>query len=186
MSTINDPKLARVVLQREYDRWVDLLLQRRLWFQDQRIKLVERYSNQIVFFSSISAANLAIVAPLSTNNSSPSIFSTISFLGFFLNLTLGVIITITTLKIDEKDFENAKKNELAVFENLKESCLKALKDLTTENVTHYLNYVSATKEDLQMPTKPGIKPKILDSLYYVFIAFFFTGLISLALNIFYY
>lgn len=177
-----DPELANAAMQKEYDRWTNLLLQRGFWFQEQRQKIAEKQLQQIVFLSTISAGNLAIVLPLNFNQTN-SIFIT-SFWIFFINLLLGIGIVILALNLDSKDFSKAKEEELSLYRKFQRSALKALNKTDQGSVKFYLDIIEESKSDLSKSIKPSLAPEILNGLYYSFIASFFLGLISIAFSFF--
>lgn len=174
--------LAKAAMEKEYDRWTNILLERGFWFQDQRQKLADKQLQQIVFLSTISAGSLAIVLPLSDAKGSSWLIA--SFFVFFINLLLGVVIVIAALNLDAKDLLKAKDRELTLYRKFQKAALKALNRTDESSVKTYLEIIEDEKTELGRSIKPSLTPEVLNGFYYSFLISFFLGLILLAVSFF--
>lgn len=163
--------------QKERDKWADLSIQRRFWYEDQRIKILDRQVQHTIFLSSISAAIIAVLISL------PIHFSAIlywSFWCFLVNVFLGVGLILAGIYIDLKDLKKAKKEELDMYAQFRDAAQEIVEKQTIKSRADYEKLKADIRSKFQVIEKKSFFKRILiPALYCLFLVVFAIGLVLL-------
>lgn len=168
--------LIRQEFKREFEKWTDLMVQRRQWYFDQKFRLVDRTFQSVVSYSSISAAFIAIVFPL-LDKTSPSIL--VALWAFSLNVLFGVILGSFPIFIDKKELPKAMGEELSVLRKFQSQSLAVFKDPTEKNIDGYFRLKDAIVSEIENKTYFQGFNNLLSGLYVTFLLTFLAGFFSL-------
>ena len=165
-------------MQKEYEKWRDYSDKRMHWYEDKRLILVERQSQQISLVSSIAAAILTIIVIFKDKN---NCWVQISFWSLLINVILGIVLSIWLRIFDEKVRSNNRIEERLAFSRLIKAAQRGINTPTDENKNKYYEIGQNIREELEKSTGKFFgEQKILEFLWVVFILMFLGSVIGLA------
>lgn len=175
----NKTQIIEKEMRRDYERWTDLLLERRNWYMEQKIRLVDRTRESIIFYSSVAGVFLTIATPLI---GSQSFFISLAFWSFLFSTLLGILLVGISIFIDEKELPVAKEGEISVLKKLQLAALKGINDPSEANAKNYLDVRANVISEIESKESINHFKRVLQILYYLFLTLFVTGFVSIALN----
>lgn len=171
MDTIEDNK-------QRLQNLIDFSQRRREWYQDLKIKIADRQSDQISLIASISAAILAITSTLSNTR---TFWIELSFWSLMAAVVLGVLLLLLLAIFDSSVVTDDRKMELEALDNLKDSTKRAINEYPEYQSKHISDFNKEIERIISLPFKDDWKKKLLSILYYSVLIFFLFGIIGLSL-----
>lgn len=164
-------------MRQEYEKWKNYSDKRMHWYEDKRLVLVERQSQQISLISSISAAILAIIVVFKDKG---NCWVEIAFWSMLVNVVLGILLLVWLRIFDEKILKANRQEERNIFSRFIRTALKGFNQPTSENLEKYYGVGREAADDIEnSPDKFVGERKILEFLWVVFIVTFLAGVLGL-------
>lgn len=172
--------------EKSSERWTDLILQRHFWYEDLRIRIIDREIQLILYISSVEVAIIGIVIPL-IKKENGLFFSVITMsLGAFV----GFCLILWMIAHDRKATSEKEKNEVDTFSRLRDGALyirdKAIfEKVTDEDIKSYFLNAQKIKKEVEDKNEDNyFVRKIVDFFYVFFLIFFLLGFVNFLVVIF--
>lgn len=170
--------------EKSSERWTDLILQRHFWYEDLRVRIIDRQIQLILYISSVEIAIIGIVFPL-LEEENGLFFSVITM---SLSAFIGFCLILWTISHDLKVIPKKEENETSIFSKLRDESLsirdKAIfEKVNDKDIKKYFFNAQKIKKEFK-DSDDNFTRKIVDFFYIFFLIFCLLGFINFLFVVF--